>query len=696
MATTAAVRPAGVAPPAGREAFRSDINGLRALAVALVMAFHLGRGHVGGGFIGVDVFFAISGYLMTRIIVGGLEGGRFRLQGFYLARTRRIVPALAAFCALLWLFGATLLDPWTFERLAAKLPYALLFISNFAFAGHGGYFAEDARTNWFLHTWSLAVEWQFYLLYPLLLIGLWRWAAARRRPWLILGVIAAASFGLTLTALSHYANWSFYMLPTRAWELLLGGLCVPVERRLTLPPIARLVLHVAGLGLIAVGVVIIGPDTPWPSPLTLAPVGGAALVIAAGARRTFWAENPVVAGLGRASYSIYLWHWPIVVWLYDHGIKVTWPIAAVALAGMIGLGVASYWLIERRLTDWIFKPRSRRWMLGAGAAAATLALAIVALATNGLEWLRTLDAPPQVRAALADDRRAVNDWTYPAACGRYVRRGALEICQMGDPAARQVLLIGDSHAQELAPRYAHAFDGRPGQGLTLVTVPGCIPIPGVSGRGAHECGKTWRSAYRYAETAGFARIAITAAWDLYFDPSDTSPFGVAWIDGADGSSAGQPRSVAAIADAAYANLASALQRLRASGAQVVLIGSTPPAAAGDPHGLYARAFWSDKVDVPPLRRTAYEAKSEASRQRLVELSRTTGAVLADPLDGLCDGDACPLQQNGRALYKDFGHYRASMMTSPRFAFFDLWLAPRANLAPAPQLAASAAAPIRLK
>src|ERR1700683_663116 len=130
MATTAAVRRADVAPPApGREAFRSDINGLRALAVALVMAFHLGRGRVGGGFAGVDVFFAISGYLMTRIIVGGLEGGRFGLHGFYLARARRIIPALDVLCAGLWLFGATLLDPWTFQRLASDAPYAELFVS---------------------------------------------------------------------------------------------------------------------------------------------------------------------------------------------------------------------------------------------------------------------------------------------------------------------------------------------------------------------------------------------------------------------------------------------------------------------------------------------------------------------------------------------------------------------------------------
>ena len=680
MATTAALRPAAVAPPAaGREGFRSDINGLRALAVALVMAFHLGRGHVGGGFAGVDVFFAISGYLMTRIVVGGLERGGFGLGGFYLARARRIIPALDVFCAGLWLFGFTLLDPWAFQRLAQNLPSAFLFIANFAFANHGGYFAEDARANWFLHTWSLAVEWQFYLLYPLLLLALWRWA--RRWLWLALALIGAGSFALALAALAHNATLGFYMLPTRAWELILGGLCVPLERRLALGGGARLALHLAGLALIALGVALAGPDTPWPSALTLAPVGGAALVIASNAPRTFWAENPIVAGLGRASYSIYLWHWPIVVWLYDHRVEVTWAVAAGALAGMIGLGLASYWLVERRLTAWLFAPKPWRWAIGAGAAAVTLALAFVCIPTHGLEALRTLGASREVHAALADDRRAMNDWAYPAVCARHSARGPLEFCQLGDPAARQVLLIGDSHAQEFAARYAHAFDGRPGAGLTLLTVSGCIPVPGVSGRGAQGCGRAWTGAYRYAENAGFSRVAIIAAWQLYFDPTDTSPFGLAWIDADGAPGAGPPRSLAAIADAAYARLADAVRGLQAHGSQVVLIGSTPRANGGDPHALYASTFWSGEVTAPPQSRAAFEASIADDRRRLAWVARATGATLVDPLDGLCDGDACPIVQNGRALYKDHGHFRASMMASPRFAFLDRWLTPRPPTAP---------------
>ena len=161
--------------------FRSDINGLRAVAIALVVAYHLAGPLAPGGFVGVDVFFVISGFLMTNIIVGGLRDGRFDVWRFYLARLRRILPALAAFCLALWVVGATLIDPWTFQHIAADIPGVLAFVSNAAFAGRHGYFAPDERDNWLLHTWSLSLEWQFYLLYPLLLLALFAVPVLKRR-----------------------------------------------------------------------------------------------------------------------------------------------------------------------------------------------------------------------------------------------------------------------------------------------------------------------------------------------------------------------------------------------------------------------------------------------------------------------------------------------------------------------------------
>ncbi len=268
-----------------------------AISVVMVVAYHLTARLAPGGFVGVDVFFVISGFLMTEIIVGRLRQGRFKLRDFYLARLRRIWPALAVLCAVLWTVGATLIDPWTFERIAADIPGALFFVSNIVFARRQGYFAPDENANWLLHTWSLSLEWQFYLLYPLLLLGLFAAPALRRRMWIVLGVLTAASFALALAMSARNQGWSFYLLPTRAWELLAGALCAGIGR-LALGRVQRAGLHALGLASIGLGAWFAVPAAGWPSMIALLPVGGAAAVIVSAQRRTGWAENPVIDGLG--------------------------------------------------------------------------------------------------------------------------------------------------------------------------------------------------------------------------------------------------------------------------------------------------------------------------------------------------------------------------------------------------------------
>jgi hypothetical protein len=255
--------------------------------------------------------------------------------------------------------------------------------------------------------------------------------------------------------------------------------------------------------------------------------------------------------------------------------------------------------------------------------------------------------------------------------------GGLNLCRIGDPASRQVLVLGDSHADQIAPRYAHAFDGKSGQGLTFLTTDGCIPIPGVAetGRGA-RCAEWWTRAYAYAETAGFSRIVIVAAWPLYYRPTLTSPVGDTCIEESGGCvGASRYRAPAAIADAEFALLAVEIRRLQARGSQVVILGTTPDAPQGDPRVLYRRLFWTR--DLAPLNqsRASYEDRTAMVRAHLVALSQATGARLIDPLDGFCPGGVCPITADGAALYKDYGHFRASRMPGPRFAYLDAALLP---------------------
>ncbi|MCZ7655197.1 MAG: acyltransferase [Rhodocyclaceae bacterium] len=282
--------------------FRADINGLRAIAVIAVMFFHFGITGFSGGFVGVDVFFVISGYLMTRIILGPLAVARFSLLRFYFARARRIFPALAVVCVLLLLYGWFHLSPMDFKQLAKHAGTSLLFVSNQTYWKESGYFDADAHEKWLLHTWSLSVEWQFYLIYPLLILAarqLFRWRAGMAS---FLWVVFIAS--LTWSAWLAFANpaKAFFMLPTRAWEMLAGALIFMHQGACNRLTQGRRWPEAAGIAAIIAACLLLGSDNPWPGLLALLPVAGAMLIIANSSGKTQF--------LGWCCHSGY---WPLVV-----------------------------------------------------------------------------------------------------------------------------------------------------------------------------------------------------------------------------------------------------------------------------------------------------------------------------------------------------------------------------------------------
>lgn len=200
--------------------FRTDINGLRAWAVIAVIFYHFSIPGFGGGFVGVDIFFVISGYLMTRIIVLGMENEKFNLWTFYLSRARRIFPALLALCVSLLVFGWFYLSSVDYNELSKHVLTSILFISNIKFWREAGYFDAASHEKWLLHTWSLSVEWQFYLLLPLILITLWKLRPNVRLLTTVIGLGLLTSLVLSVLATSWKPSAAFYLLPTRAWEML--------------------------------------------------------------------------------------------------------------------------------------------------------------------------------------------------------------------------------------------------------------------------------------------------------------------------------------------------------------------------------------------------------------------------------------------------------------------------------------------
>ncbi|MFZ2266329.1 MAG: acyltransferase family protein [Azonexus sp.] len=322
--------------------FRKNINALRAIAVLAVVLFHFKFPGFSGGYSGVDIFFVISGFLMTGIIQQGLKQGEMSLLGFYASRARRIVPGLLGLCLFLMIFGFVNLPVSEFRALANEVQKSVYFVSNFSLLKSGNYFDAPPSANWLLHTWSLSVEWQFYMIYPVLLLAFWKSFGIRR---LGLAVIALAflSFGGAVFFGKAFPVASFYLLPTRAWELLAGALAFLYPRKLG--AISSTICEVVGLLLIAGGIVFFDETLSWPGWATLVPVIGAVLVIY-GNTNSLFSRNSFLQWIGKISYSIYLWHWPLVVFLFLCGLLAVREVALACVAMSVFLGWVSYRFVE--------------------------------------------------------------------------------------------------------------------------------------------------------------------------------------------------------------------------------------------------------------------------------------------------------------------------------------------------------------
>lgn len=327
--------------------FRLDINGLRAWAVVAVVLYHFGVLGFGGGFVGVDVFFVISGYLMTNIIISGLESeSGLSIFTFYVARAKRIVPALAALCVSLLVIGWFLLPAFEYAALSVQVISALAFFSNIKFWRETGYFSDTAQDQWLLHTWSLSVEWQFYLILPLFLWALWKIRPGRKFAGVAISLVFFASLVLCVYFSPINQAASFYLLPTRTWEMLAGALVYLLANRLVLSGKLKRILELVGFLLIISSILLFDTDSNWPGWRSLVPVFGAALVLLAAQRSSLWTGTALAQWLGKCSYSLYLWHWPIVVVFVYLELKGNVIATVIGLALTIILGWLSYVFVE--------------------------------------------------------------------------------------------------------------------------------------------------------------------------------------------------------------------------------------------------------------------------------------------------------------------------------------------------------------
>jgi peptidoglycan/LPS O-acetylase OafA/YrhL len=472
------------------EGRRSDIQGLRAVAVLLVVAFHAGL-PVPGGFVGVDVFFVISGFVITTMIRREhCSTGRFRFGRFYLRRFKRLTPALALMVAVTMVLSFCLLSPFNTQQTAALTGLgAMLLVANFVISKHtGDYFDHPAESNPLLHTWSLSVEEQFYLMFPaILLLGWVLSQRGRRIPWatVLVGTAAAISLWQAMAggwALGVLAPWAKYLVGfygpfARVWEFAVGALlALVITSRVLRSARHAQVLAWLGAALIAASAWLLNNTTPFPGPSTLLPVTGTLLVIAAGTHHSTRVSRalalPAMVKIGDWSYSIYLWHWPLKVFAV-----CLWPEAprAATLAAALSIlpAVASYRWVEqpiRRLPP--LTPRRTFALVGAVVSPAILLAATVGLAADHY-WL-----PQYKSGALPIAHQGDTDWAdfFPLLRKTYYPCTDQAIsdsnpkrdewfdfprCWQSKPGSHiDVALVGDSHAEHLFLGLAEALPNK--------------------------------------------------------------------------------------------------------------------------------------------------------------------------------------------------------------------------------------------
>lgn len=489
--------------------YRADIDGLRAVAVMAVVLHHLSSTLVPGGYIGVDVFFVISGYLITKIIGQEIEEGRFTFTRFYERRIRRLFPALFAMLAATLVAGWFLLLPSDYVATLRAALGTVLFSSNIVFWKDmaAGYFASDAKLNPLLHTWSLAVEEQFYLLFPILLLLCFRYASRY-----LVAVLLACAF-ITLVASSLLVKGHevavFFLSPFRFWELLAGSLlavkAVPdIDSRITRELVAG-----AGLLAIAVSAFVYDTKTVFPGMTALAPVvGTVAILHAGGSGSTFVGRilswHPVVY-IGLISYSLYLWHWPLIVLTrFAIGMQPLAPYLPTLLLTSIVLGGLSYHFIEQPFRHGNSVHRNKMFAAAVVAAVALLSVSVFGLARSGSPGRFDLQVialdkarKPEIPYRECDSHK---DW-----------------CRIGAKGVEPtVLLWGDSHMLAWAPALDRVY-AKQGKGAILAIVSACPPILGVERDRSPNCFRSNEKVFQFLHnTPTIETIVLAAYWSTYF------------------------------------------------------------------------------------------------------------------------------------------------------------------------------------
>jgi len=666
--------------------YRQDIDGIRALAILPVIFYHAGLPGWSGGFIGVDVFFVLSGYLITGIILRETLGQGFSLLTFYERRVRRILPALAVVIAVCFAIGWAVMLPDELKKLGESGIYAVLFASNFYFPQVLDYFEASAKFSPLLHTWSLAVEEQFYVFFPLLLIFLCK-RFSQLAVFVSVAVLSLVSLFAAVALLPAKSDLVFYMFPFRAWELGLGALLAftfiakPANKWLCNA------LALSGIALIIVPTVTYSADTPFPGLSAVAPVLGTALLIWTGTRVggtsiSRFLSLPLLVWIGLISYSLYLWHWPIIAFMriVKGGVDLSLPQSLFALFMSFALAWATYRFIETPFR------RRRRGLFSTngifGSTIVTLGLLTVIggvlVFQQGVKGRLTAEA-----RALASISRDVNPLRKQ--CMDVLPQNGLcvvwgDLSQENNSSEEQnsgigmvdFVFWGDSHVDAIHPAITQAAI-QAGQVGLIASRRACAPVKEIArSTRSKRCIEFNRAVDEYFSnyTPAIPVLFLFARWSLYVDGGFLPHEGgdrvkLKWVG------AQEPAAVVSDSnvDLFKTGFRSTLNDVSSRYERVIVLGPVPEARWDVPR-LMAR---SNMLNIPARNSfpvDAYESRSGETERLLEELSSEFDNVSYVSLKTLfCDSEVCKtLDENGKQLYFDDDHINA---TSAPDLFSDL-------------------------
>jgi len=652
--------------------YRREIDGLRAVAVLPVILFHAGFQTFGGGFVGVDVFFVISGYLITTIILADLEKGKFSIINFYERRARRILPALflVMFACLpfswLWLSSDNLLD------FSKSLTAVSIFSSNILFWKESGYFGAAAELKPLLHTWSLAVEEQYYVFFPLFLALMWRFA--KRWTLALLAIVFIISLSLAQWGSSTKATATFYLLPTRGWELLVGAFCaffISKKDKFFLKRSLREIGAVIGIFLIFYSVFVFNEEIPFPSLYALAPTLGTALIILCANNETVVGKllgMKAIVGIGLISYSAYLWHQPIIAFAKHRSIIEPSSVLLGSLAVLsIVFAYVSWKYVEQPFRE--KKKFDRKFIFTAGAAFSIffITIGIVGYLGKGFAF----------RFEETQEKSFKNQFTahnLREDCGG---NQSDQFCTLGDKNSHTsptIAVFGDSHANALNPvfdllakekniNYVHAGLG------------GCSPLIGVDVvRGNYKlgvCKNFSQRDYDFVRNNNIKKVILVSRWSLYTDGGYSGIIGGYFLTSNDSKSHSKAISRKAFEE----GLRRTIQAYKDLGAEVYILLQIPQQAV-DAKFLYTKLiqFCSKKegtdliLNKESIDYNRHLNLQEYNRKVIVSIAKNEGAIVLDPDPFFCDMHSCSIGNAQMSFYKDADHVSTTgaMKLAPLF------------------------------